>query len=297
MMRTLTLVLVCLLLVSCAFALESGPSNKVGYVKTFCYGYDDPPNVHQDVYTEFGLAFRFWDVPGSNVPTYGSLSMCPSDVVGSQPAPGAPDVSDQIIRQDGDYGFRGPDLAWYGFLESDCSMEPATAYWYRNSHGTSMDLVLAGDAEIDVNNIPPRYIAEPPTTDPADENYVPYSWRDARELDVATQVAPGLFAQGFLGGESADYSDMLVQQGLAGDYAWYRNINPGMGWYGGMTTVVPGEGYWISNKHVGNSWIYTFAPPTALGQVPSSKPTISTIAKFKHSLVKKAPVKARTTER
>jgi len=251
-----------------------------------------------EAYQEFGLPFRFWDVPGtSSVPTYGSLTTCPSDIVGTQALEGTAATADQVIRQDnGRYAYRnGTTHNWAGLLETGCLMEPAAAYWYKNMRGYDMDLILAGDAEIDVNDIPERSVDEPGSTAPEDYTYVPYSWRDARELAVGDL---GLIEQGFLGGANAAESDRVLQQGLSGFYAWNKTSGtPPLGWKGLMTTEVPGEGYWISNQHVGSNWAYTFAAPPALGQAPTSKPASAAIAKFKHSLVKKASVKAHTTDK
>jgi len=292
-MRTLTLVLVCLLLVTCAMALESGPSNKVGYVKVYCPGALDENNIATDSYQEFGLPFRFWDVPGNNIPTYGSLSTCPSDIVGNQANPGTGATADLVIRQDlGDYGYRNPSGVWSGFLELYCEMTPAQAYWFDNLRGYDIEVVLAGDADINTDNIDAVEVYAPGSTSPDDEVYIPYSWRDARELGV-DQL--GLLEQGFLGGLNASTSDYIVQQGLSGFYAWYKSNTST--WMGLMNTVVPGESYWITNKHPTSDYWYTFASPPALGQMPTSKPASAAIAKFKHSLVKKAPVKAHTTER
>lgn len=298
-MRTLTLVLVSLLLVSVAFALESGPSNKVGYVKVYCGGYEDPPGTPQESYQQFGLPFRFWHVATSNVPLYDSLTTCPSDIIGLQANPGTADLADQIIRQDGDFAFRNASGVWTNFLQFDCSMEPATAYWFKNMRGYDINLILAGDADLNANNIPSRYISEPGSLDPLDESYVPYSWRDPRELSMIqlglNEGPPAPNSGHFEGGSDISNSDWIVQQGLAGDFAWYKYTTTT--WMGGMAVVVPGESYWISNKHPDNGWDYQFVPPGALLMQTSPAHTPSVISKFRHTVAKKvAPVKTHVME-
>jgi len=297
-MRTLTLVLVCLLLVSCAFALESGPSNKVGYVKFTCYGYTSGGNP-VDAYQEFGLPFIFWDVPGNNVPTYGTVSNCPSDILGTQLTPGYLDDADQVVSQSGFAAYRdaGNLNVWAGDLEDYCLMNGGDAYWINNRRGYNIDIVLAGDAEPNGTGINTCYNYDPPVGGQA---YSPYSWRDPRELTLdQLGLNPGFVNGSFRGGEWDYESDQIVQQGLSSSIAWYASGNDFFpaGWNGDVMTVVPGEAYWIMNAHNGNYWEYNFAPPGALMQAPTAKPASATIAKFKHSLVKKAPVKARATER
>jgi len=285
------LVLVCLLLVSAAFALESGPSNKVGYVKFACGGFSDESGP-LDSYTQFGLPFRFWDVPTSNVPTYGSLTTCPSSICGAQLNPGTAVSGDLISRQDGDYAWRttASGNPWDGFLELDCAMEPATAYWFVNRRGFDITFVLAGDADVSAESIPTKGIGGPISNDPLDENYAAYSWRDPREQPM-DQL--GLIEQGFTGGAFGWQSDKVTQQGLTGDYAWYNTTTSS--WDGFVSTVVPGEGYWITNMHEFHDWEYTYAP-VGLMRAPGSHDRTPVIAKMPHKAAKtKAAIKTRTS--
>src|SRR5512140_2823341 len=110
MMKKVMLVLVALLMVSTfAFALESGPSNKVGYVKIATAGGATP------TFTQFGLPFKFWNVPSGNVPQYGTESRKPSSICGTQPNCGAIGTADRIMRQDNQqFAWRRTDIgcAW-----------------------------------------------------------------------------------------------------------------------------------------------------------------------------------------
>ena len=110
-MKKVMFVLVALLLVSTyCFALESGPSNKVGYVKLNCLAGN----------TAFGLPFKFWAVPAGNVPTYGTES---TQSLGHRRRPdelrhdlhGGPGLSDG-----GNFAYRNSasSCGWAGTLET-----------------------------------------------------------------------------------------------------------------------------------------------------------------------------------
>ena len=108
MLKKVAFVLALTVFVSFALALESAPSNTVGFTKTNCAG--------GGVYTSFGLAFTFWDVVGG-VPSYNVQSTNPSDILGTQLTCDYPWLADQVVRQDnGLYAFRNSFLgcAWDG---------------------------------------------------------------------------------------------------------------------------------------------------------------------------------------
>jgi len=289
MMRTLTLVLLSLLLVTAAFALESGPSNKVGYVKIYCIGFEDSPGVPAEAYTPFGLPFIFWDVPGSNVPTYGSESRCPSDIIGSQAGAGYSFTADLVLRQGGDYAYRDTTLgnAWTGYLEDNCSMDPAGAYYFDNHSGFDKTLVLAGDAEFTATGIPETFILAKLGPNIEDQTFTPYSWRDPREMPMSQL---GLITAGFQGGASQNESDQIWMQG--GDLAWYNTTTST--WEGFLTSVTPGSAYWISSMHedlVNFGYFYTYdGTGSALRHAPSSRAAV--ISKVRPKVAPHAPVKA-----
>ena len=261
-MKKVMFVLVSLLIVSTfAFALESGPSNKVGYVKIQCNGGTSP------VYTAFGLPFKFWYVPAANIPTYGTESRKPSSIVGTQTFCGtSPLATDRIVRQDGEFAQRvQPNCLWVGFLESNPQdMEPGRAYWYYNHSGANRNLVLAGEADTTGTGIPTFTIAAPGA--PGGAANQPYSWRDPR--DVATNRL-NLVAQGFTGG-SILTSDKVVIQGGSGLFAYYT----GSAWAGGLTAVTPGAAYWIQNKHFGHPFNYTYVASGVPIVMPGGGPAV-----------------------
>lgn len=247
-MKKVMLVLVSLLIVSTfAFALESGPSNKVGYVKIQCNGGAGA------VYTNFGLPFKFWNVPTANTPQYGVESRKPSSIVGSQSACGSSSSADRIVRQDnGQFGFRnsGAGCTWAGSLETNpANMEPGRAYWYKNNTGSSTprNLVLAGEADTTGVGIPSIAIPAPASG----LTNTPYSWRDPR--DVARNRL-NLLANTFTGGTATTSDKVLAQVGGASFY--YLTATSQFG--GTLLSVSPGVAYWIQNKHVGHPWTYTY---------------------------------------
>jgi hypothetical protein len=273
MMKKVMFVLVSLLIVSTfAFALESGPSNKVGYVKIQCNGGTG------SVYTSFGLPFKFWFVPTGNVPTYGTENRRPSSIVGTQTTCGSASGADRIVRQDnGNFAYRvSPGCTWTGSLETGAYyMEPGRAYWYRNGSGATRNLVLAGEADTTGAGIPGVLVQGP--SSPGLLNTA-YSWRDPRDVNRARL---NLLAQGFLGGTATTSDKVLAQVGGASFY-YLTNTST---WGGTLATVSPGVAYWIQNKHVGSNWTYTYnasgVPIVQPGGVIVAQPSIQKMGKTK----------------
>lgn len=290
-MKKVMFVLVVLLLVSSAFALESGPSNKVGYVKITAIAGSTP----------FGLPFVFWDVPTGNIPTYGVESRKPSDIIGTQAACGTVTTADRIVQQGGTAPFAyrnsATSCAWAGALETAAAaMTPGRAYWYVNKTGANRTLVLAGEADITGVGIPTIAVNAPST--PTSANNVPYSWRDPRDVP---REQLNLLAAGFRGG-TISTSDRVTEQG-GGARSFYRLTAGAGSWGGTLPSVVPGNAYWIVNKHYGlSAWNYTylangsaislpndvnFETPTQRIETPSSKAPVSNV---------KAPSATRTVK-
>jgi len=284
MMKKVLFVVVSLLLVSYCFALESAPSNKVGYVKISVAG------GAGFAYTRFGLPFVFWDVPSLNVPTYGTESRKVSDVFGTQPLCGSTNGADKILRSDGKSGQRtGTGCPWIGTLETDAnSMAPGYSYQVRTYAQAAKVYILAGEADTTAIGIPARLV---PAGTPAVPGYCQYSWREPRDVDVSKL---NLMAQGFLGGANANQSDRVADP--AGGYVWYRTTAP-IGWtYSSMTTITPGKGYYILNRH-STAYNYTYNASAAPIIGPGSKDGDSNLQKVTApSVTKTAPaVKAQTS--
>jgi hypothetical protein len=279
-MRKALLVVLCLLLATAVFAqMQSGPSNKVGYVKIVTTG--TPGGTG---YTAFGLPFEYWEVV-DGIPQYGTTSNKPSDIVGGQATGGSPTDADKISQQGTGtfavYTSTPPDFLppynWVGGLESGSSMVPGRAYYFQNKSGSNMDLVLAGE----VNNSGGYGVAVIPAPPVDGTAYYAYSWRDSRNVP---REDLDLTNQGFQGG-SPTASDKLSEQGT-GAFAVYTSSPPDFlppyNWVGGLTATTPGRAYYIQNKYhgAGDTWNYDYPGD---GSAPASRqitdPTERTITK------------------
>jgi hypothetical protein len=257
MMKNVLVVVVCLLLVASAFALESGPSNKVGYVKVTVTA-NVPPAAAS---SPFGLPFIFWSVPTGNIPTYGDTTKMPSMIVGTQANPcSTSGCSDNIVRQAGGLvGWRNSSAggAWTGSLQTGGTpagsgqMIPGHAYWYRNRSGVLRYMVLAGEADTTAVGIPLRAIPAPGATGSGAIS-TPYSWRDPRAVP-RNQL--NLLQQGFTGDTTSGTSDAVAAQ-TGGSSCYYNTTTSA--WGGSMTALTPGWAYWIRNRHRLHSWNYTY---------------------------------------
>ena len=237
MLKKVAFVLALMVFVSFALALESGPSNTVGFVKIAC-----PKSVSATTTkTAFGLPFTFWSVV-SGVPQYGTASLKPSSVVGAQLTGGTSSTGDQVIRQGGSYAYRTTTAAlWAGGLESTPGMAAGRFFWAWNRHTVDQTMVLAG--QVDTSTFGPITITAMIKN--------PLSFRDARLVNRANL---NLRTSGFTGGTSST-SDQLIQHG--GSYCYY-NTGTSL-WVGGLVTVTPGKAYWLWNKH-GTTWNYNYGP-------------------------------------
>lgn len=242
-MKKVMFVVVMVLVASTCFAqLQSPPSNVTGYVKITGVA---------SSYTPFGLPFKFWDVPAGGIPTYGTPSTSPSDILGDQLNCGSISSADQIIRQDGGAIARRqtPSCAWAGTLESGAGMISGHAFFYQNRTASNRDIVLAG--EVDNTGNYGGVVMSLAT-------YNPYSWRDSRALNRANL---NLLLNGFRGGTVAGTSDQVVAQ-TGGSFFWRRTSdNTWQGTLGGVgTELQPGQAYFIYNRaQTGDvAWTYTY---------------------------------------
>jgi len=286
-----------------AFALESGPSNKVGYVKIDC---STTGGTATWSYTPFGLPFKFWTVPTGNVPTYGTESRKPSSILGSQAnCTTSPTAADKIQRQDnGQTAFRyGPvtNCVWSGSLETAYGttggMDPGRAYWYGNKTASLRTIVLAGEADTTAVGIPAITITA--ASSGTVGAYTPYSWRDPRAVGRSKL---GLVTAGFLGSTSPELptaGDEIVRQGTG--TTWRRHNGVWSGGSGVDTLLVPGKAYWVHNKHNGHPWTYTYtASGAAFVNAPDGgkfEVVPTELLKLTPPVAKSKAVKTRTVER
>jgi len=122
------------------------------------------------------------------------------------------------------------------------------AYWYRNGSGATRNLLLAGEADTIGVGIPTVVVQGP--SSPGLLNTA-YSWRDPRDV---SRRRLNLLDQGFLGGTATTSDKVLAQVGGASFYY----LTASSTWGGTLFGVSPGIAYWIQNKHVGNTWAYTY---------------------------------------
>jgi len=241
MLKKVAFVLALTVLVSFALALESGPSNTVGFNKVTFDG-----NTVNGGYTPFGLAFTYWDVV-AGVPSYGVESEKPSDIVGSQTTAGPPFLATEIIcKNTGESGYLSPG-GWTGPLEDNSSMIEGYCFlaWVKNAN--SEDVVFAG--EVDTST----YAVGIPV--PAGDSYTWVSFRDARQVNLANL---NLVTSGFLGGVNPPTSDELLEKGT-GLAAWYHNT---AGWQGTIVgnQVTPGLAYMIHAIAGHGGYTYNYGP-------------------------------------
>ncbi len=257
-MKKVMLVIVCLAFAATAFAQQSDPSNDVGYVKLSSTG-SGTPGVQAVL--PFGLPFKFWVVT-ANVPTYGTESTRPSSIVGAQINPGSFTGADRIVRQDGGaFAYRlAPAGNYTGSLESGATMIPGRAFYYQNKTGANRTLVLAGDVD-NAGGYGTITISGGAVVASS-----PISWRDSRNLAIATTVGPQLVADGFMGGSFTTSDQIIAQSGGAA-----ARVNAaGTTWSGSLTSLVPGQAYFIQNRVHGNgAWVYDYATGVAAGAAAS----------------------------
>jgi len=257
MMKKVIIVLVCLLLVSACFALESGPSNKVGYVKKTCgIGY-----------TPFGVPFTFWNVV-TGVPVYGDTTVNVYMIVGTQTNCGSVATADKIIKQNNGATFGrypSPSCPPAGTLYSNPAnggMSPGAAYFYQNKSGAVRYLVLAGEADTTAASVPAVSITAPIA--PATAANTPYSWKEPRDV-VRSKL--NLLADGFTGGNPGiTLSDRVLSQNASTFFYYATTATPA--WGGTLAGVTAGDAYFIINKHVGHTWSYQYRASGAALMMP-----------------------------
>jgi hypothetical protein len=284
MMKKVLFVVLSLLIAAAAFADQSDPSNEVGYVKVTASATGQYHVIGVQASAPFGLTFKFWDVwptaipgPGAGVPTYGTESTKPSDIVGSQAVPWTPSVfAEKIVRQaDGATASRrAADGMWTGSLESGSTMIAGHAYWFVTLEGTARSIILGGEVD-NSGSYPARTISAPAAGPPFPSSTTPYSWRESRNV---ARTDLNLLEDGFLGGSNSLNADRVVEQGTGAGFH-YLSTGAG-GWTGTLAAINPGRAYWILNRHVGNTWTYDYdgGPAAAASiEVERQLPTISTV--------------------
>ncbi len=223
MKRTIITVLLVLSL-TFLIALESDPSETVGFVKiTAGMGY-----------TPFALPFTFYDA------THTETHLV-SDIIGDQVTGGTPTTSDRIIDVNtGQFAFYNSGTStWAGTLSN---MDASHAF-YIQVKNTALDLYLAGtveDVTVDYGTLAVGYNA--------------VGIQSASELLVSEL---NLVESGFTGGTPTT-SDRIIDVNT-GQFAFY---NSGTGTFAGtLANITPGHVYYVQVKNTAFNWIFNPAPP------------------------------------
>ncbi len=222
-MKKLLISLMAILFLSSLFALESDPSDVVGYVKrTATIGY-----------SYFSLPFTFYAI--------GVETMTLDDIIGDQLTGGNILTGDRIIEIPlGTYAYYN-GTNWTGALTS---FTDNYAYQFKvHSTHTDQDVYLAGNVEQEVQLMPNTCVV----------GYSYHGIREAGEVDVS---ALDLLDSGFTGGNILT-SDRLIDVS-AGDYAYY-NTGTSL-WAGSLTTTDPAEAYQVKVYSTHSSFPWTYDP-------------------------------------
>jgi hypothetical protein len=167
-------------------------------------------------------------------------------------------TADRIVRQGGNFAYRwsGAPIpgTWTGLLEDNGEMIPGKAYWYVNLTGANRDIVLAGEVD-NAGNYGTASILAPPAV-PANGSYAnAYSWRDSRIIPMDSLGFT--IGTDFIGGD-ASTSDRIVSQHSGGGLARYLTLTSEWDGQVAIDGILPGNAYWIVNRHSGHPWDYTY---------------------------------------
>ena len=216
--KRLISIIAILALATTAFALESLPSETVGFVK-----------VVADVgFTPFALPFTFYNAPHTQ-------TMELDDIIGDQLTPGLAFNADKLW--DMNYNITAylnqVGNVWTGPL-ADSAFTLGHAYYIQNKHD-STDVYLAG--EVDQSSVDYGLMAM---------GFTPVGVREAGtpHLDDVD-----LLSSGFTGGMAFD-SDKIWDMSN-NTTAWYNGVS----WVG-FTNLQPGHFYYIQVKNAPFTWIY-----------------------------------------
>ncbi|KQC05235.1 MAG: hypothetical protein APR54_00030 [Candidatus Cloacimonas sp. SDB] len=217
---SMSIVLIFLLFSIPLFALESEPSETVGYVKVEAIS----------GYTPFSLPFTFFDV------TY-TETLDLDDIIGNQLTGGDAFTGDQVYEVGGAFAYYNSSTEqWSGILENFTDNK---AYYFKIQSGHSeADVYLAGTVLRESQSI---YCD------------IGYTILGIREAGVIAIEDLDLIASGFTGG-SPFSSDQIIE--LGGGYAYYNTDTSS--WNGTLTDIEPAKVYYIQVKtgHSAFTWNY-----------------------------------------
>ena len=223
-MKKLLVFTALVLFLSSLIALESDPSEVVGFVKT---------TATAGSYSYFSLPFTFY--------VGGTETMALDDIIGTQLTGGNIVTGDRIIEVGtGTYAYLNSSTnTWSGALTNFTDNYPYQ-YKVHTSHSTK-DVYLAGNVEQEVQVMPYSCAI----------GYTMYGIREAGSVDVS---ALDLVDSGFTGGNVLT-SDRFIDA-TSGSYAYYNTSTSA--WAGGLTNIEPANVYKVKvqSSHTAFTWTY-----------------------------------------
>ena len=218
-MKRLLILSMMLVLIGSMYALESGPSEVVGYMKV-----DTPVG-----YSIFSNPFTYYDATHT-----ATLDL--DDVIGGQLSGGTPANADRIIDANtGQYAFYNAGTSlWAGTL---VNFDFTNAY-YVKIYDTVNSFYVAGTVDPEVMDFGTLAVG--------------YNVIGLKEAGSVILNDLDLVSSGFTGGNPAT-SDRIIDANT-GQYAFYNSGTST--WAGTLTQTTIGHSYYILIKNAPFNWIY-----------------------------------------
>ena len=197
-------------------ALESGPSETVGFFKIGV-----PAG-----YTAFSVPLKVY--------VGGVETLALSDILGDQLTGGMAFNSDKVwdITAGTFAWYNTGTSTWVGFTD----FIDGHAYYVENKHA-AIDLYLSGTVVEEACDYGTMAVG-----------YNAFSVNSAKEISLDDL---DLLSSGFTGGMA--FNSDKIWDITAGTFAWY---NTGTSTWVGFTTVTPTHSYYVENKHTAFAWVY-----------------------------------------
>jgi len=229
--------------VSCLLAVESDPSQTVGFIK-----YTVPQG-----YTYFCLPFTFQKLTGT--PPALVETMAPDDVVGNELTGGTiSGNSDRIVNiYTGTAGYiKASDGKWYNmaaFIDN-------VPYFFQHRAATTLSVYLAG-----------AVVREAQTVGTFNPGSKLCALREAGAVPVGLLDLNPNLAGGFHGGAVAGQSDQLINPNN-GNVAWYKTSSSA--WQGALTATIPGLPLYVLVRSTHTPIVWNYDPNTRAAAAPTT---------------------------
>ncbi|MCK4312298.1 MAG: hypothetical protein KAW88_06150 [Candidatus Cloacimonetes bacterium] len=230
-MKKVFILSILVLFVGSLLALESGPSEVVGFFKVSCT---------DGSYTPYSLPLTFYDATHT-------VTTALNDIVGGQLTGGTnPSNSDVILDKNSGQSawYRSSTSVWVGALATTGFTKTHAYYVSILSGNGDQDVYLAGTVEKEILDFGSMQVGF----------YNPIGFKEAGDKAVTDL---GLIAAGFTGGTNPSNSDILLNANT-GQTAWYRSATSA--WVGALATsgITAGHAYYVyvHPTHTAFNWIY-----------------------------------------